>query len=580
MCENATRRAVQCSEPRRLFAGAGISVFPSALALPRACHLYWHQPSPCAVPLMLRVRGLAVLPVTASSSRLSYWNQHHCSLAHASAGATCHSHSLMKSRSKATYDVHDWGISAAAVPIVAVADAAQATVKAVGQSGTREGAKAAAGESPSTRRLPSSRKRTQGVSSQLAAPDQVAATSTSSRAQQCSRQLPPKFGKSRSLPLRRKNTSRRGYHSAAGLVSYSHSSPVGDWRIPLIACSPQSCVSLAPGRKPSVAYTRDYDEAEELLQCIPLGQPLGLDLEWNFNPKTGAGYKTALLQLCSSSLIVIIQLSAIKRIPPRLRQILEHKGTIKTGVAVKADCTKLTRDYGIRVNGVLELSSVARRAQVDLWTAQRRRGLISLQELCRMYLKHDLVKDETRSSDWTRMLTPKQVEYAASDAYVALEILGKLCGIVDGSGAAGEVVDGVEGEEESSDIASKGQQQHNPARCQEDLALAAFLGEDLPTQSRSRSGQSSSDAILLDDSDADEDIVGVTRRPLGTIETTSRVNTSSPEQQRRKPGWFAQPAVPVDAKNAAAAAPHASDPPSLALIKKLLHHNNSDVGST
>lgn len=419
-----------------------------------------------------------------------------------------------------------------------------------------------------------------------------------------SRTLPRGFGQ-----RRRYATARRSYHCDPAAPAYSHSEPIGDWTIPLLrgqGLDQTTCQALATGRKPSVAYTRDVDEAEELLLCIPLGQPLGLDLEWNFNAKTGASYKTALLQICSSSLIVVLQLSAMKRIPGRLRELLSDRETVKTGVAIKADCAKLARDYGVRVNGILELSTVARRAEKAKWAAEGRRGLISLRELCGVYLQRDLVKDETRVSDWTRPLSARQIEYAASDTYAGLEILGKLCGIVDARGV--EEGAGVDAEAEA-EAEADGSPQAAPSSPSlppptppqksfldelDDLALETFLGEPRgppppppsratkPTTTTSSTtatnitGQSSHEAIVIEDSDQESVEGNMTARkaPLASLEGSARINRAAAQGQEqtvsRRPGWFAKPA----AKKSPVANIVASESPSLTLIRSLLYHSD------
>lgn len=212
----------------------------------------------------------------------------------------------------------------------------------------------------------------------------------------------------------------------ASLDAYTYRSPVGGWQIPASTGPGRPPIS-APARPPALAYTRSFDEAEELLQCIPLGTPLGFDLEWNFEWRSRASYKTSLLQVCTPGLIVIVQLSATKRLPPRLVELLEDKDTIKMGVCIQADCTKLLKDYGVRTNGILELSQLAKAVDGASW--RDRKALIALKDLTRAYLGQRLIKDSTRTSDWTQELTERQIEYAASDCYVSLEILGKLCGL-------------------------------------------------------------------------------------------------------------------------------------------------------
>lgn len=226
-----------------------------------------------------------------------------------------------------------------------------------------------------------------------------------------------------------------------GLEVYTHKSPAGP---PLVAGSsflaplskpsssshtldqpllPDGTLSNSGStrlQKPVLAYTANYDEASDLLSCLGPG-PMGLDLEWNVS-HSGA-QRTALLQLCSSSIILIIHLSAMShRIPPLLTSILQDPNIIKTGVAIRNDALKLQRDYAIDTRNIVELSTLAKLAQPSRW--EHVRWLISLRDLTRVYLGRKLRKDSVRVSDWERYpLDEEQIEYAASDTFASLEVL-------------------------------------------------------------------------------------------------------------------------------------------------------------
>ncbi|GAK62742.1 ribonuclease H-like protein [Moesziomyces antarcticus] len=188
-----------------------------------------------------------------------------------------------------------------------------------------------------------------------------------------------------------------------------------------VAAAPQDLTATARLKTPLLAYTADYDEAEELLSCLGPG-PMGLDLEWNFT-RFGGANRTALLQLCSPRMILVIHMSAMShRVPPLLRTILQDPSIIKTGVAIRNDALKLQRDYAIHMRNVLELSNLAKLAQPAQWASVG--TLISLRDLTRIYLGRRLRKGDVRVSDWeTFPLDQEQIEYAASDTFASLEVL-------------------------------------------------------------------------------------------------------------------------------------------------------------
>lgn len=189
---------------------------------------------------------------------------------------------------------------------------------------------------------------------------------------------------------------------------------------PLLSDDTTSRDKSARLKMPTLAYTANYDEACDLLHCLGPG-PMGLDLEWNYS-RAGV-HRTALVQICSSSLILIIHTSAMShRIPPLLKHILQDPSIVKTGVAIKNDALKLQRDYAIDARNVVELSNFVKLAQPHRWAGHSH--LISLRDLTRIYLGRKLRKDSVRVSDWERYpLDAKQIEYAASDTFASLEVL-------------------------------------------------------------------------------------------------------------------------------------------------------------
>lgn len=174
---------------------------------------------------------------------------------------------------------------------------------------------------------------------------------------------------------------------------------------------------------PRLHYITEVQEVENALPDAmantgTLERIIGLDLEWNFGLSVG---KTAVLQLATAFDIFVIQLSQMKHMPDSLASILTDPHIPKTGVAIHQDFAKLQRDFGLIPAGGLELSRLAWRYDAKRW--QNRRYLISLRDLCKGYLGVDLDKGATRISSWTQTpLSNEQIEYAASDAYVSLEL--------------------------------------------------------------------------------------------------------------------------------------------------------------
>ncbi|KAF8527901.1 ribonuclease H-like domain-containing protein, partial [Hysterangium stoloniferum] len=135
-------------------------------------------------------------------------------------------------------------------------------------------------------------------------------------------------------------------------------------------------------------------------------------------------HKTALVQLASASIALLVQVSAMSQFPNSIKAILQNPAIIKVGVGIQGDVKKLRDDYGVNMNGSLELGYLARAVDPQ-WSASR--GLISLARLAKAYQGIDFKKlKRVQMSNWELMLTEEQQDYAANDAFIALTIFDKL----------------------------------------------------------------------------------------------------------------------------------------------------------
>lgn len=145
---------------------------------------------------------------------------------------------------------------------------------------------------------------------------------------------------------------------------------------------------------------------------------LGFDCEWV--TVNGVRRPVALLQLASQSgLCALIRLCQIKYIPPQLYELLEDENVIKVGVSPQDDAKYLLRDYGVNVRSTLDLRFVAQllRQQPE-----------SLAKMAKSHVGIELNKNwRIRCSSWdSGTLTEEQIDYAAKDALVAIEIFKKF----------------------------------------------------------------------------------------------------------------------------------------------------------
>ncbi|KAL5635938.1 hypothetical protein ACGC1H_004664 [Rhizoctonia solani] len=165
-----------------------------------------------------------------------------------------------------------------------------------------------------------------------------------------------------------------------------------------------------------VKYLRTEKEVNVALRSAK--GPFGFDIEWKPCFVSGMPESPiALLQLARPDQILLIQLTAMKDFPSRLRTVLENCTIVKAGVGIAGDAKKLWRDYGVSLLGAVELSKMARVADPPRWATSKPNELIGLARLVQIYHSYQMRKSmKVKLSNWELPLNPNQIEYAASDA--------------------------------------------------------------------------------------------------------------------------------------------------------------------
>ncbi|KAI9488498.1 ribonuclease H-like domain-containing protein [Zychaea mexicana] len=147
----------------------------------------------------------------------------------------------------------------------------------------------------------------------------------------------------------------------------------------------------------------------------------GLDLEWQPQFKKGGPmHKTALIQICGSDTILLFQVARLETLPTELISFLKNENIFKAGVNIKGDGQKLFRDFNVCTNGLVELQLMTQHIDSPLLMRTHKR---SLSVLTSLFLEMNMPKTKSvRLSNWSKAnLTPKQMLYAACDAYDKIE---------------------------------------------------------------------------------------------------------------------------------------------------------------
>ncbi|VAH39889.1 unnamed protein product [Triticum turgidum subsp. durum] len=106
---------------------------------------------------------------------------------------------------------------------------------------------------------------------------------------------------------------------------------------------------------------------------------LGFDLEWKPFPRRGEPpCKVALMQLCMDKTHCYLMHIIHSGVPPILKSLLEDSSSVKVGVCIDNDARKMFNDYDVRVQPLMDLSTVA---NVKLAGPYKRWSLAALTEM-------------------------------------------------------------------------------------------------------------------------------------------------------------------------------------------------------
>ncbi len=168
---------------------------------------------------------------------------------------------------------------------------------------------------------------------------------------------------------------------------------------------------------PGTVEIVDTEEKAVAACAYLMTQPaLGFDTETRPSFRAGVSNRTALLQLSSSDRCFLFRLSQMKLVR-EVACVLERGDVLKVGAAVRDDIKGLQKLRWFRPQGFVDLQGIA-----GEWGI----GEKSVRKLAAIVLGSSVSKAQ-RLSNWeAASLTGAQVGYAATDAWVCLEIYNRL----------------------------------------------------------------------------------------------------------------------------------------------------------
>lgn len=169
-----------------------------------------------------------------------------------------------------------------------------------------------------------------------------------------------------------------------------------------------------------VHYCASRETTERVIQKYFINEEvIGFDMEWKANSSSSDSAKdnVSLIQVASEQRIGLFHIARYEKddvledlVAPALRTLMESSKVIKTGVNIKADCTRLRKHLGIESKGLFELSylfKLVKYAQLDPTLIDRR--LVKMSDQVEKHLGLPLWKGDVRTSNWAEKLGNEQI---------------------------------------------------------------------------------------------------------------------------------------------------------------------------
>nr|QYA18555.1 3'-5' exoribonuclease [Clandestinovirus] len=125
----------------------------------------------------------------------------------------------------------------------------------------------------------------------------------------------------------------------------------------------------------------------------------------------------SIIQIASKNTVALFYIQKLGEIPDGLVNLLTNKNIIKVGCGMLEDGKRLYNEFGIEIDCDSWIDVQALAQQVD------HLPLCGLKSLCEIYLGAYLDKRMAASNWSNRVLSPEQVIYAATDAWVVRHLL-------------------------------------------------------------------------------------------------------------------------------------------------------------
>ncbi len=165
-----------------------------------------------------------------------------------------------------------------------------------------------------------------------------------------------------------------------------------------------------------IVLVEDLELMKDAVEYLKQHSVLGFDTETRPSFKKGRVNDVALLQLSTNTKAFLFRINKIG-LPSDLIGLLNDEDILKVGAAIKDDIRGLQKLNDFDANGFIELQKYVLRFGINCF---------SLKKLSALVLGFRISKRQQVSNWEAKELTDGQLRYAATDAWVSLEIFERL----------------------------------------------------------------------------------------------------------------------------------------------------------
>ncbi|MEM9896307.1 MAG: 3'-5' exonuclease [Bacteroidota bacterium] len=166
----------------------------------------------------------------------------------------------------------------------------------------------------------------------------------------------------------------------------------------------------------SITVVDSNAELEEKIQALWKEEILGFDTESKPTFRKGQYHPTCLVQLATEKEAFLIRIDKVTDHRP-LTDLLEYKGVAKLGISITDDLIDLKKVCPFSPSSFYDLNDLAREAGLKH---------IGVRKLTALLLKKRISKNQQTSNWENEDLTDAQKRYAATDAWICLQLYKKM----------------------------------------------------------------------------------------------------------------------------------------------------------